>query len=206
MALRLNSVWENKAIMYLDHARRGGCRVADAIGRSLVQANARRIQPLVVLACTYRIEIAPSDAPALWNLACQRCLVRRQGFLLRGFTLARLFWRWLHCLRRTRTRPPSRANCGRGQKGVKLPTRRATPVVFGPISRRGMSLHGSRKGSDLETQAWGQALGSAPGEVRCLRWGFRYFGGCNLHPNKDESTSAFSAWNVFWSYLGWMKF
>jgi hypothetical protein len=25
--LRLNSVWENKAIMYLDHARRGGCRV-----------------------------------------------------------------------------------------------------------------------------------------------------------------------------------
>jgi hypothetical protein len=131
MALRLNSIWENKAIMYLDHARRGGCRVADAIGRSLVQAN-RRIQPLVVLSLHYRIEIAPSDAPALWNLACQRCLVRRQGFLLRGFTLARLFWRWLHCLRRTRTRPPFRANSGRGQKCVKLPTRRATAVPFRP--------------------------------------------------------------------------
>ncbi len=61
----------------------GGCRVVDAIGRS---PTLKDPDPGRVLVSPHRTEIAPSDAPALWNSGMSNALS----------VTARLSAPWLH--------------------------------------------------------------------------------------------------------------
>jgi hypothetical protein len=75
----------------------------DAIGRS---QNGRRIRTLVVLVSPHRIEMAPSDAPALWNSGMSKMLSATARLPAQWLYVSQALSSVVPCLRRTRTRPP----------------------------------------------------------------------------------------------------
>jgi hypothetical protein len=92
---------------------------------------------------------------------------------------------------------------------VKLLTRRATAATVGPMRLlRGMSAACLQKGERSGKAGLADRLsGALQGRGEMSPLGSPVIWRLSLtHPNKDESTSDFFAWNVFWSYLGWKKF